>query len=135
MDNSIKHSKEKKPIVWIVLHIMLAFMSLGGVCTKKASGEQFLSLKWCMYYGAVLLILFVYAIVWQQIIKRLPLTVAYANRAVSVLWGCIFGVIFYSEKITIGKIIGGVLVAVGVILFATAGDCDESAEKEGEKDV
>lgn len=129
--------KKTKPIVWIALHIMLAVMSLSSVCTKLAAGEPFLSVKWCLYYGAVLAILFVYAIVWQQIIKRLPLTVAYANRAVSVLWGCVFGVIFFGEKITVGKIIGGVLVAAGVILFATADNakpCDDES-KEGDKNV
>lgn len=114
---------------------MLAVMSLGGVCTKKASSEEFLSFKWCLYYGGLLFILFVYAIVWQQIIKRLPLIVAYANRAVSVLWGCVFGVIFFDEKITVGKIIGGVLVALGVILFAVSDRFDTDKTEEGKEIV
>lgn len=112
-------NKKGKPVIWIALHLMLAVMSLAGVCSKKAAAEPFFSLRWCIFYGLVLVILGIYAIVWQQIIKRLPLTVAYANRAVSVLWGCIYGVIFFSEKITTGKIIGCVIVAAGVILYAT----------------
>lgn len=117
-----ENTKRTNPIIWIILHFMLAVMSLGGVCSKIASGEKFLSLRWCFFYGLLLLILGVYAIVWQQIIKRLPLTVAYANRAVSVIWGCIFGVIFFDEKISIGKIIGGSIVIAGVILYALADD-------------
>lgn len=127
------NGRKTKPIMWVVLHIMLAILSLGGVFTKKAATEEFLSIKWCLYYGALLFILFIYAIVWQQIIKRLPLIVAYANRAVSVFWGCVFGVIFFGEKITIGKIIGGVLVIMGVILFATADGLETTNPEEGEK--
>lgn len=117
-----ENTKKASPIIWVILHIMLAVMSLGSVCSKTASGEKFLSFRWCLFYGLLLFILGVYAIVWQQIIKRLPLTVAYANRAVSVIWGCIFGVIFFEEKITIGKIIGGLIVIAGVILYALSDD-------------
>ncbi len=60
----------------------------------------------------------------------MPLTVAYANRAVTVIWGGVFGVLFFGEKITPGKIAGGVLTIAGVVLYALsdAGGTDEDAE-------
>lgn len=135
MNQNQNRNKKASPVIWIILHFMLAIMSLGGVCSKIASGEKFLSIRWCLFYGLLLLILGVYAIVWQQIIKRLPLTVAYANRAVSVIWGCIFGMIFFDEKITVGKIIGGIMVIAGVILYALSddqtGQMPDSTDKEG----
>ena len=135
MNQNQNQNKKASPVIWIILHFMLAIMSLGGVCSKIASGEKFLSIRWCLFYGLLLLILGVYAIVWQQIIKRLPLTVAYANRAVSVIWGCIFGMIFFDEKITVGKIIGGIIVIAGVILYALSddqtGQMPDSTDKEG----
>lgn len=135
MNQNQNQNKKASPVIWIILHFMLAIMSLGGVCSKIASGEKFLSIRWCLFYGLLLLILGVYAIVWQQIIKRLPLTVAYANRAVSVIWGCIFGMIFFDEKITVGKIIGGIIVIAGVILYALSddqtGQTPDSTDKEG----
>lgn len=112
---------ESKLKTYIILHLMLLFMSTGGVFTKLAGRYPFLSLKFCLFYGAVILVLFVYAIGWQQIIKRMPLTLAYANRAVSVVWGLIWGFFFFGETITPGKLIGGAMVILGVVMYALEG--------------
>ncbi|MBP5384986.1 MAG: DMT family transporter [Lachnospiraceae bacterium] len=122
--------KNHRAAVFTILHIMLAIFSLGTVCSKLAVQESFLSFRFCLYYGLLILILGVYALGWQQIIKRMPLTVAYANRAVTVIWGGVFGVLFFGEKITPGKIAGGVLTIAGVVLYALsdAGGTDEDAE-------
>ena len=52
--------------------------------------------------------------------KRLPLTTAFANKAVTVVWGIIWGALFFKEPVTIGKIAGAVLVILGVVLYAYA---------------
>lgn len=49
--------------------------------------NDFLSFGIVFRYGLVILTPGVYAIVWQQIIKRLPLTAAHANKAVTIVWG------------------------------------------------
>ncbi len=100
------------------LHLLLMLYSLEGVCSKLASGEHFFSFKFCICYGIIILLLGVYAIGWQQIIKRLPLTTAYANKAVTVVWGIVWGFLFFSEPVTIGKIVGALLVIVGVVLYS-----------------
>lgn len=102
------------------LHILLMVYSMSGICSKKAADTPFLSLQFCLYYGVVILLLGIYAIGWQQIIKRMPLTVAFANKAVTVLWGLVWGVLFFQERVTAGKIIGILLVMAGVILYVRA---------------
>ena len=57
---------------------------------------------------------------WQQIIRILPLTTAFANKAVTTAWGLLWGLLFFHEQITIGKIVGVALVIGGVVLFSTA---------------
>ena len=118
-------SKNTKTI--IALNILLLFFSLSGVLSKVASGQPFLSVKFILCYGTLLFIMFVYAIGWQQIIKRLPLTTAYANRAVTVVWGIVWGLVFFGEKISAGKIAGAVIVILGVLLYVTdkEGNLDE----------
>lgn len=108
----------------LVLHIMLMIYSLSGIFSKLAAGEKFLSIKFCIYYGMIILLLGFYAIGWQQIIKRLPLTTAFANKAVTVVWGIIWGVVFFHESITIGKVVGAVLVIIGVVIYARADEGD-----------
>lgn len=83
-----------------------------------AANTFFLSKEFCIYYGIIILLLGLYAIGWQQIIKRLPLTMAFSNKAVTIVWGIIWGMIFFSEKITVGKVAGAILVIIGVILFS-----------------
>lgn len=60
--------------------------------------------------------------------KKMPLTIAYANKAVTVIWGMIWGTVIFGEKITIGKIVGAFVVVLGVITYVLAG---KENEKEG----
>ena len=123
----------------LALNVLLMFFSLGGIFSKLASKQPFLSLKFILCYGALLFIMFVYAIGWQQVIKRLPLTMAYANRAVTIVWGIIWGLLFFNEKLNVGKIIGAVIVIAGVLLYVTESDegeytgQDTNEQKEGEE--
>lgn len=114
----LKSGKSKNVIVYLFLHILLCVFSLSGLCSKLASGEPFLSLKFCLFYGGVILILGIYAICWQQIIKRMPLSLAYANKAVTVIWGMVWGILFFNEEIKPQKIIGAVIVIAGVVLYS-----------------
>lgn len=123
----------------LALNVLLMFFSLGGIFSKLASKQPFLSLKFILCYGALLFIMFVYAIGWQQIIKRLPLTMAYANRAITIVWGIIWGLLFFNEKLNLGKIIGAVIVIAGVLLYVTESyegehtGQDTNEQKEGEE--
>ena len=102
----------------IGLHGMLMVYSMSGICSKLAAGESFLSARFCIYYAVIIVLLGVYAIGWQQVIKRIPLTTAFANKAVTVVWGIVWGWFFFGESITPGKLIGAGMVIAGVVLFA-----------------
>ena len=122
-DSLLNRSKLK---TLFALHLLLMLYSVSGIFSKLASQQSFLSWQFILYYGIIIALLGVYAIGWQQIIKRLPLTTAFANRAVTVVWGIIWGAVFFSESITISKIIGATFVICGVALFAKA-DSEEQA--------
>jgi hypothetical protein len=76
---------------YFFLHASLLLYSIGSVFSKLASQEDFLSLGFIFFYGLFLMVLFVYALLWQQILKRFPLTVAFANKAITILWGIVMG--------------------------------------------
>lgn len=111
----------------LYLHILLIVYSLSAVCSKLASGMEFLSVGFCLLYGIVLFLLALYALLWQQIIKHLPLTFAYANKAVTVVWGIMWGLLLFGEKITPGKVLGAVFVICGIVLYAM-NDVEDSSE-------
>lgn len=103
---------------YVYLHLLLMVYSMSGIFSKKAATCTFLSVPFCLYYGMVILLLAFYAIFWQQIIKYMPLTTAFANKAITVVWGCVWGVLFFDETMNVGKLIGIVLIALGIVVFS-----------------
>ena len=101
---------------YILLQLLLLVFSFGGVASKTAAGEQFLSFRWIMLYGILILILGIYAIFWQQLLKHILLSRAYACKALGIIWTMLWGVVFFHEQITVKNIIGAVLVMIGVLL-------------------
>ena len=54
------------------------------------------------------------------IIKRISLTIAFANKAIAMFWGVLWGALFFQEKISVGKLIGIGIVIAGVVLYTSA---------------
>ena len=106
--------------VFSALHLLLVLYSCSGVLSKLASRYAFLSAGFCICYAGIIALLGIYAICWQQIIKRMPLTTAYANRAITVVWGMVWGVVVFKEHLGILQVAGGIVVLIGVALFASS---------------
>ena len=105
---------------YISLHILLAVYSLVGICSKLAGQNKFSSFWFIFFYGLVILNLGVYAIVWQQIIKKLPLNTAYSNKAITIVWGILWGFVFFREQIKWNMLLGAAIVILGVIVVVRA---------------
>lgn len=110
--------KDKKKFIKniIILQVIILIYSLSTVTAKFASNEEFLSLKFILFYGLEIFILGVYAILWQQIIKKFEISVAYANRAMSLLWSIVWAIVFFGEQITLKNVIGVIIVIIGTII-------------------
>lgn len=120
--------KSEKIKAFILLHVLLLVMALSGVMSKLASQQPFLSLAFCLLYGGMLFLLAVYAFGWQQVLKKLDLSVAYANRAFALAYSLLFGALIFHEEITFNKVAGCTLAVVGVLLYISGNK--ESADDE-----
>jgi len=106
----------KKRISFKLLLIMQAAVclyTLSGIAAKLASGYEFLSMGFILCYGGEIVILGVYAIIWQQIIKRVDISVAYANRAMAIFWSMLWAFFLFQEQISLRNMIGVVLIFIG----------------------
>ena len=106
---------------FLLLHLTLFLYSVVNIFAKYA-GENLAAEAYrpaLLFTALEFVSLGVYAILWQQTLKRMPLTFAFANKAVCTLWTFLFGVIFFSEKVTLGKGIGIAVVLAGVCLVVT----------------
>ncbi len=100
----------------IALQVVVMFYTTSGIFAKLASGTGFMSLKFILFYGAEICVLGIYAILWQQIIKRVDLSIAYANRSIALIWSMLWAFLIFGEKITLQNIIGVIIVVVGTMI-------------------
>ncbi len=105
--------------VVLCLHLLLFVYSLESVCSKMAAKQEMFSFKFFLFYGLVLFLLFFYALAWQRVLKYMPLTVAYANKGITIVWGMIWGALLFQEAITLKTVIGGVIILIGIYLVVT----------------
>lgn len=117
--------KRNNIFTYAALQFMVAVYACSGIFSKLASRHSFLSLKFCLFYGLMILTLFVYAIGWQQVIKRVELTAAYSAKAAAVIWGLIWGTVIFHERITLPKLAGILLVFAGLIIYFTGNEPEE----------
>ena len=103
----------------LILQLVIVIYTLSGVAAKGAAGYEMFSWQFILFYGLEMVILGVYAILWQQMIKRFDLSVAYANRSMAVLWSLVWAVVFFHEKITVNNVLGVLIVLAGTILVNT----------------
>lgn len=105
----------------LLLHGTLLIYAVVSVFAKMAGlymgGQQWMqALVWLALEAGAL---GVYSILWQQVLKRMPLNFAFANKAVCTLWTLVFGRLIFGETITWGKALGILVVLIGVILVVT----------------
>ena len=73
-----------------ILQLVIAIYTLSTVFAKFASGQEFLSFEFILFYGIEMVILGLYAIIWAMLI--------------------------FNDTITIKNIIGVIIVIVGTII-------------------
>lgn len=113
---------------FILMHFSFLIYCSYAVIGKFASGLEFLSLKFIAVYAGVFMILGIYAVLWQQVLKHISLTTAIANKAVTIIWGLAAGYFLFGEGITVQKITGAVLILAGIVILSTESHSAQEAE-------
>ena len=90
--------------------------TLSGIMAKFAAGAVAME-KMLLFFCLDLFFLGIYALIWQQLIKGLPLSVAYANRAMALLWSALWAKIIFKEEIALKQIAAIGLVIVGIMMI------------------
>jgi drug/metabolite transporter (DMT)-like permease len=103
----------------VILQCVVVIYTISSLMSKKASASEGDIVKFLFWFGMEFVILGIYAILWQQVIKRFELSVAYANRSMAVVWSMAWAVIFFHDTITVKNIIGVCLVVIGTIIVNT----------------
>jgi len=90
------------------------------VAAKFAGAHHIFTKEAVFWYGLAALSLAVYALIWQRVLKRLSLTTAHANKAVTVPLGILWGALLFGEKITANMVLGALVIISGVVFVAAS---------------
>ena len=120
--------KKNNISAFLIMHLGFLIYSFYTVTGKNASKYDFLSPPFCLFYCILIAILFIYAILWQQVLKTIPLSFATANKAVTIVWGMLWSFLFFAEKITIKKISGALIIIAGIIVLSSATELEKQDE-------
>ena len=129
MEEKLKRKQGGRLTVLSVILIQLAVIVYtgSGICSKMASGKKGsvtlfghtirgLSAAGYAWLFLEVCCLGLYAVLWQQIIKRFDLSVAYCNRAFAVCWSFLWGVLLFGEKVRPLNLAGIAVVLTGILL-------------------
>ena len=111
---------------YILLQISFFIYALSSFFSKLATYNNVEIKNIIICYVLSVFCLWVNAIIWQQILKKMNLSIAYSNKGVTIIWGLIFGIIFFNEEISFEKITGIFIVILGIFILMRK---DENKEK------
>ena len=83
---------------------------------KLASMEDFMSIAYLLRLFCVILAMSTYAIFWQVLLKKVPLTQAFLFKSITVLFTLFFAFSIFKESISLNNIIGALFIIAGIIV-------------------
>ena len=101
----------------LFLQFVVVVFTVSSIVAKFASGQEVMTFGFFLFYGLEVAVLGIYAILWQQVIKKFDLSIAYANKAMGILWSMIWAVLLFHNEITLQNIAGVALVVAGTIIL------------------
>ena len=91
-----------------------------SICTKMASRQEMLSWPYLFWIAGAIGVMGVYALLWQQVIARMPLSTAYMFKGTSLIFILLISGLMLGEAITVNNVIGSVIIILGIALYAKA---------------
>lgn len=116
-DMAIAKKNFSKAGWFFVLQLAFIWLSTAGLFAKFSSQQVPFSGVWLIYYFFSLGVLISYSFLWQIIIGRIDLSIAYANRGILVLWSLVWSVVLFGEKLTVNNLIGASIIIIGIATF------------------
>ena len=91
-----------------------------GICTKMAALQAPMSWPYLLWFCGAVAIIGVYAILWQQVLRRIELSTAYMFKGTTLIFTMLIAALLFGETITIPNIIGSVIIVTGIVILARA---------------
>lgn len=103
--------------IYLFLCVAVAIYSLSGFFTKLASGFAYLSKAYLLCLCSAIFVLAIYAVLWQMILKVIPLNQAYPFRSLGLVYSLLIACLAFHEEITIHNLVGSAMVLCGLLVL------------------
>ncbi len=103
----------KKTESYVILYLAFFIYSVSSICAKIAS-QQSVFFRVMIFLVLEVGCLGLYAVIWQQVLKRFSLITAMASKGVVVIFNLIWSVMLFNEHITIYNCIGAIIIMTGI---------------------
>ncbi len=90
------------------------------IFTKMASRQEMLSRFYLLWITCALVVMAVYALLWQQVISKMPLSTAYMFKGTSLVFVLLFSALLFGEAITWNNVLGATIIVLGIVFYAKA---------------
>lgn len=114
--------KKSKLIQYGMLFAAMLVYSFSALCIKISANYPMMSWGFILWYGGSLVILAVYAVLWQIVLKYVDLSRAYAAKPLTLLLSVVWGVVLFQEKITAKMMIALVIILLGIRMVVADDD-------------
>lgn len=110
---------KSKTLSYCMLYVAFLVYSLTSVCSKKIAIQGRINVEFICYLVLEVILLGVYAIIWQQVLKRFTLVTAMSSKGIVVVFGLMWSVLLFGEKISIYNIIGAIIIVAGIWMVSS----------------
>lgn len=106
----------KKRNLYLMALAAIFCESFSSVFLKLAGQQEWLSTSYFFYYICAIGVMGIYAVAWQLILEKLPLTTAYLRKGVTYVLIFVWAAVIFHETITIQQIIGIIIIIAGMVV-------------------
>ena len=108
-------------VVVILLSVNLLYTGV-SIFTKYASQAEFMSWGYVCAVAGAIGVMGLYAVLWQQILKRIELSMAYMFKGTSLIFVMLLAHVLFGEQITWNNVVGAIIIISGIVLFANSAE-------------
>ena len=103
---------------FIILQLSILLDALSGVASKLARNYADNRLAYVFFIGMVFVLMGLFAVIWQQILKHTTLTFATTFRPFRAVYTLLLSALIFSERITWRNALGVAIIMAGIWIGA-----------------
>ena len=110
-------------IIWYISLVLINMLyACVSIFTKLASQQELMSWNYMLCLIGAVGVMGLYAMLWQQILKRIELSLAYMFKGTGLIFVMLLAHVLFGEQITWNNVVGAIIIISGIVLFANSAE-------------